>query len=96
MNVQLEGRAEIALRSLDPPERDKVRAALQVLEKTDLSKLKGSQKLQALKLASQAKLYSFRVDKILRLIVSASPSQWTVEDIMHHDRLARLLPANGR
>lgn len=96
MNVQFEGRAEIALRSLDPPGREKVQAAIQVLKKTDLGKLKGSQKLRALKLASQEKLYSFRVDKILRLILSASPSQWTVEDIMHHDRLARLLPANGR
>ncbi|MFZ0773133.1 MAG: hypothetical protein WCA49_17655 [Candidatus Sulfotelmatobacter sp.] len=96
MNVQLEGRAEIALRSLDPQEREKVHAALQVLQKTDPGKLKGSQKLRALKLASQEKLYSFRVNKILRLILSAGPSQWTVEDIMAQDRLARFLPASGR
>jgi plasmid maintenance system killer protein len=92
--VQLEGRAEIALRSLDQPEQEKVQAALQVPDKTDLGKLMGSQRLRALKVASQETLYSFRVNKILRLILSASPSQWVVEDIMQRDRLARLLPAS--
>jgi mRNA-degrading endonuclease RelE of RelBE toxin-antitoxin system len=36
MNVQLQDRAEVALRSLDPPEREKIRAALRELERTDL------------------------------------------------------------
>ena len=78
------------MRSLDPPEQEKVHAAIQVLERNDLGKLRGSQKLRALKLASQERLYSFRVNNMLRLILSASPSQWIVEDIMQHDRLARL------
>jgi|CZKJ01.1.fsa_nt_gi mRNA-degrading endonuclease RelE of RelBE toxin-antitoxin system len=90
MNVRLQDRAEVALRSLDPPEQEKVHAAIQVLERNDLGKLRGSQKLRALKLASQERLYSFRVNNMLRLILSASPSQWIVEDIMQHDRLARL------
>jgi mRNA-degrading endonuclease RelE of RelBE toxin-antitoxin system len=90
MNVRLQDRAEVALRSLDPPQQEKVHAAIQVLERNDLGKLKGSQKLRALKLASQERLYSFRVNNMLRLILSASPSQWIVEDIMQHDRLARL------
>ena len=90
MNVRLQDSAEVALRSLDPPEQEKVHAAIQVLERNDLGKLRGSQKLRALKLASQERLYSFRVNNMLRLILSASPSQWIVEDIMQHDRLARL------
>jgi mRNA-degrading endonuclease RelE of RelBE toxin-antitoxin system len=90
MNVRLQDRAEVALRSLDPPQQEKVHAAIQVLERNDLGKLKGSQKLRALKLASQERLHSFRVNNMLRLILSASPSQWIVEDIMQHDRLARL------
>jgi hypothetical protein len=94
MNVQLEGRAEIALRSLDQPEQEKVQAALQVLEKTDLGELMGSQRPRAMKVAPQETLHSFRVNKTLRLILSASPSQWVVEDIMQRDRLARLLPAS--
>jgi mRNA-degrading endonuclease RelE of RelBE toxin-antitoxin system len=96
MNVQLQDRAEVALRSLDPPERDKIRAALRELEQTDLAKGERSRKLRALKLASQAKLYSFSVGRILRLILSYSPSQWVVEDIMLRDGLARFLPPNGR
>lgn len=96
MNVHLQDRAEVALRSLDPPEREKVDAALRMLKETDLDGLRGSQKLRALKLASQEKLYSFRASNILRLIVSYRPSKWVVEDIMERDRLARLLPANGR
>ncbi len=96
MNVQLEDRAEIALRSLDPPERRQVEQAIQVLEKTDLSALNGSQKLKALKLPSTEKLYSFRASKMLRLILSAHPSQWIIEDIMGHDRLSRLLHSAER
>ena len=96
MNVQLQDRAEVALRSLDPPEREKIRAALRELEKTDLGKAERTRKLRALKLASQAKLYSFNAGGILRLILSYRPSQWVVEDIMLRDGLARFLLPNGR
>jgi hypothetical protein len=96
MNVLLEGRAEIALRSLDPPERQSVQAALEVLEHADLGALKSSGKLHAMKLSSPERLYSFRVNKMLRLILSERLSQWIVEDIVNHDRLARLLPATAR
>jgi len=96
MNVQLQDRAEVALRSLDPPEREKIRAALLELEKTDLANGASTRKLRALKLASQAKLYSFSVGRILRLVLSHRPSEWVVEDIMLRDGLARFLLPNGR
>jgi mRNA-degrading endonuclease RelE of RelBE toxin-antitoxin system len=96
MNVQLQDRAEVALRSLDPPEREKIRTALRELEKTDLAKGEHSRKLRTLKLASQAKLYSFSAGRIFRLILSYSPSKWVVEDIMLRDGLARFLLPNGR
>jgi len=96
MDVLLQGRAEIALRSLDPPERESVHAALEVLEKTDLSALKSSRKLHALQPFSPERLYSFRVNKMLRLILSARLSEWIVEDIVNYDRLSRLLPATQR
>jgi mRNA-degrading endonuclease RelE of RelBE toxin-antitoxin system len=96
MNVQLQDRAEVALRSLDPPEREKIRAALRELERTDLGEGERTRKLRALKLASQAKLYSFNAGRILRLILSYSPSKWVVEDIMLRDGLARFLLPNGR
>lgn len=91
MKVLIQRRAEIALRSLDPPERRKVEEALRWLESTDPSALNASPKLQKLKLASPRLLYSLRVGNRLRVILSFNPTEWTVEDIVDHDRLVRLI-----
>lgn len=97
MSVLLSSRAEIALRSLDPPERERVHKAILSLQKASESgKLIKSHhwRLTLLKLPSPEKFYSFRVGKTLRLILSSHKSQWIVEDIIDHDRLARLLPGS--
>lgn len=96
MNVLIQRRAEIALRSLDPQEQKKVQAALGVLETTNLGEVPSSHRLRVLKFTSPEKLYTFRVNNELRLILSASESRWIVEDIMAHDRFARLFHTGDR
>jgi|SRR4051794_18704470 hypothetical protein len=99
MSVLLRNRVEIALRSLNQPEREKVYKAILSLEKASNSGeliKRHHWRLNLLKLPSKEKLYSFRVGKTLRLILSSRKSQWIVEDIINHDRLARLLPASEK
>lgn len=88
INVVIQRRAEIALRSLDWLERRKVEAAISVLGITSLNQLMKSGKIKALRIDAPRQLYSMRVRK-LRLILSSKQSQWIVEDIVDHEHLPR-------
>jgi mRNA-degrading endonuclease RelE of RelBE toxin-antitoxin system len=87
MKLLFTRRAEIAFRSLDPREQQKVSRALEVIDETDLGKIKMP------KLASSEKLYKLRVGN-LRVILSKAKSDWVLQDIVYKDRLSPIRPAS--
>ena len=83
MNLSVQRRAEITLRSLSPSERKKVLHKLHLLTDTRLSYSGEICKLQS------TDLYSCRAGH-LRIILSKNDAGWVVEDIMDNDKYRRL------
>ncbi len=86
MNLSIQRRAEITLRSLSPSERKTVIDALNKLRLLDDTEVGSSPNI--LKLQS-TNLYRYRVGRF-RIILSKNDSGWTVEDIMYRDKFDRL------
>jgi len=83
MNLSIQTRAEITLRSLSPSQRKKVLVKLNLLTDTRLPYSGEMRKLQS------TDLYSCRVGH-LRIILSKNDAGWVVEDIMDNDKYRRL------
>jgi hypothetical protein len=89
MNLSVQRRAEITLRSLSSSERKKVNTSLNKLSLLAEAKLlpaEGLCKLKSLNLYS----YPTGLKRRLRIILSKNDSGWVVEEIMDHDKYNRL------
>jgi hypothetical protein len=96
MHLIIHRRAEVALRSLNPTERKKILQALDLLQYASIEELNQSGKFHKIHAASGERLYIYRSSRRLRIVLSKNENEWTVEDIVDHDRLDRLLPGRGR
>ena len=91
MNLSMQSRAEIALRSLEKTEQNQVKRALSEISTFTLAELSQSSKFRILHVTSGEKLYIYRGNQKLRLVLSVDSDRCMVEDIVDHDRVDRLL-----
>lgn len=97
MNILLQRRAEIALRSLDKAEQKKILRSLSTIENIDRVNLAQDPKFHKLATGFSGKnLYIYKGSPKIRLILSFEEDACTVEDIVDHDRLSRLMAQRGR
>lgn len=89
MNLLMQRRAEIAIRSLEQAEQSQVKQALSEISLLTLEDLKQSSKFKPMD--SDKKLYIYRGNQKLRLVLSIDSDKCIVEDVVDHDRLQRLL-----
>jgi mRNA-degrading endonuclease RelE of RelBE toxin-antitoxin system len=95
MQVIMQKRAEVALRSLDARDRDRVSAAVSRLEQTGFRELSERGQIKKLRQAPGVILYVMRATNWLRIVLSFQNDRAIVEDIVPYDRLDRL-PSNWR
>lgn len=95
MNLILERRAEIALRSLRGADRTQVMRALDELQVLDGQELRQRHSVQKVSLAGDNSLFIAIGGKRLRLVLSLEGELCRVLDILNHDRLTRLLRERG-
>lgn len=94
MQVILERRAEVALRSLADAERTKVARAFAKLSELDQHGL--SRHLLVHRLSGlPVQLYSYRVSDILRIVFSVQSDRIVIQDITNFDRLKHLTGGLG-
>jgi hypothetical protein len=97
MQILIQHRAEISLRSLGKEEQKQIARALNKLTTEDPALLFKSPKLYKLNAGlSDKELYVFRGSPKLRLILSFEGDICTVEDVIDHDRLDRLISKLGQ
>lgn len=90
MQVTVQRRAEVALRSLDARDRDRVSTAIARLEQAQFRELSERGQIKKLRQAPGVSLYEMRATNRLRLVLSFQNDRAVVEDIVPHDRLDRL------
>ncbi|MNK93646.1 hypothetical protein D3C87_1138190 [compost metagenome] len=92
MQLRIERRAEIALRSLQKVDQKHIDRALTELVALDRVALRSSPKLRILMSdLSGKKLFVYRGSLKLRLVLSFEGDTCVLEDIVNHDRLMRLV-----
>ena len=91
MNITIQRRAEIALRSLQQNERKQILKSLQQLEEVQPKDLWHIPKLQKLPNDLGKELHIYQGNRRLRLILSIKNNICIVEDILDHDKLGRLV-----
>lgn len=97
MQLRIERRAEIALRSLQKIEQKHIDRALNELLTFDQATLRDSQKIHMLMSGfSGRKLFVYRGSPKLRLVLSFEGETCVLEDIVDHDRLGRLVKREGQ
>ena len=97
MRIILQRRAEIALRSLDKAEQNKITRSLSELSFTDQERLRSNQKIKKLASGVSGKiLFIYKGSKKLKLILLFEGDTCIVEDIIEHDRLNRLMGKRGQ
>lgn len=93
MNITIQRRADMALKSLSLMEKGQLESALKELKVLSATEFYNHPEIQKLISASGEKLYAFIGSKRLRIILSANADSCTVEDILDRERLSRLLPS---
>ena len=91
MEIRIQRRAEIALRSLQRSEQKQIIKALNKISSVtskDLFQIPNFHKLRG---ELRQNLYVYRGSENLRLVLSVRDNVCTVEDIVAHDKLDRLL-----
>lgn len=97
MQILIQRRAEISLRSLGQVEQKQIARALDELTAADPTLLYKSPKLHKLTAGfSDKRLYVYRGSPKLRLILSFEGDTCTVEDVVDHHRLDRLTIKRGQ
>ncbi len=97
MQILIQHRAEISLRSLSKVEQNRIARALDEIKTADPTLLYRSPKLHRLNTGySEKKLYVYRGSLNLRLILSFEDDTCTVEDVVDYDRLDRLTGKRGQ
>jgi mRNA-degrading endonuclease RelE of RelBE toxin-antitoxin system len=95
MQVGLEPRAEVALRSLANVERAKVGQALKLMSELDRHSLSGNFRVQRLAGLQARDLYSYKASDRLRIVFSFHGDTIVVQDIANRDRLKHLTGGRG-
>jgi len=90
MKLIIQKRVEIALRSLGKVEQKQITHALAALSLVKQEEFGRSAKIRRLHTSSGEKLYVYRGNLRLRLILSVHGGTIIVEDVVDHDRLNRL------
>lgn len=92
MDLRIERRAEIALRSLQKSEQKHIDRALNELVAFDQATLRHGSKIHMLMSGlSGRKLFIYRGSPKLRLVLSFEDETCVLEDIVDHDRLDQLV-----
>lgn len=90
MNITFQHRAEIALRSLEPMEKEQINKVIKLLIKFNSKEALNSNKIHKLSRANELTkegLYSYRANNRLRLIMSVNNDDCVIEDIVDCERL---------
>ena len=97
MEVLIQRRTEVAIRSLGQSEQKHILRALIELQSIDFKELNRHPKVYKLSAGySKVDLYIYRGSPKLRLIFLAKGDSCIIEDVIHHDRLKRLFHEKGR
>ncbi len=96
MDINIKRRAEIALRSLKRNEQRQILKALAQIESVEPKDLFKVPNLRKLRKQLGENLYSYRGNDRLRLVLSIQENVCTVEDIVSHDKLNRLVSNLGQ
>ncbi len=96
MELVLQHRVEIALRSLSGDEQKQVTGALNEISLAAPEVLRTSSKFHKLVAASGENLYVYNGGPGLRLVLSIQGNRCSVEDVVARERLDRLLPPVGQ
>ncbi len=91
MQVILQRRAEVAFRSLELTDRQKVAAVLRHFEESKAKDLLEPNQASKFRKAPGSELYVMRATNRLRVVFSLQHDVLTVEDIVPHDRLGRVV-----
>lgn len=91
MDVYIEKRAEVALRTLSSSDQRKVEKTLQHLSSIVPKQLTLSNDIRALRVASGQMVYIARVGRALRMVFSIKGNDCFVQDIVHRDRIERIV-----
>ena len=91
MNITIQRRAEIALRSLEQDEKKQVLKSIEQIKSIPPNSLFQIFKLQKLSNGLDENLYVYRASHRLSLILSVKDSVCIIEDILAADRLDRLV-----
>ena len=91
MDIIIQRRAEIALRSLKQNEQKQIRKALAQIKSVEPKDLFKVPNLRKLRKELGKNLYWYRGNERLRLVLSINENVCTVEDIVSHDKLNRLV-----
>jgi hypothetical protein len=97
MQLRIERRAEVALRSLEKIEQRHISRSLNELLASDRATLTRSPKIHILS-ANQSgrKLFVYRGSPKLRLVLSFENETCVLEDIVDHDRLGKVIGREGQ
>jgi hypothetical protein len=90
VKIVLQARAEVALRSLDAADHARVLRAILEMEALPRPELLRSAKMHRLRTPSGEDLRVYRAGQRLRIVLSIDQSACIVEDIVDHERLARM------
>ena len=97
MQLHIERRAEIALRSLQKNEQNQINRALNELLDLDRATLMQSPRLNILASGfSSRKLFVYKGSPTLRLVLTFDDDMCVLEDVVYHDRLDRLVKREGQ
>lgn len=96
MILIVQKRAEVALRSLSGEERDKVSSAINDLLSLSITDFSNHPKIHAIRLQSGEKLYTYRLNNKLRLVLSIDDDTCVVQDLVNYDRFTKLLHNRGQ
>lgn len=96
MNIQIERRAEIALRSLHGVDQKQVTRALHELKTIEMQDFYRHQKIHKVFSPTGGNLYIYGGGMRLRLVLTIEGENCRIIDIVDHDRLGRLLLDRGQ
>jgi len=95
MDIKIERRAEIALRSLGASERKQALNSINKLAGSPSDRFLSGLEFQKIRTESGEELFIHRAGRRMRLVLSRDSSGWILEDIVDHDRLETLLHSPG-
>jgi mRNA-degrading endonuclease RelE of RelBE toxin-antitoxin system len=90
MEIVLQRRAEIAIRSLSKFEQKQIKRALDTISSVTPTELYQNPKFRKLRVGSGETLYMYRGNLKLRLLLTIQGENCTIEDVVDRDKLSHL------